>query len=60
MNKTIATLISMYDPNKQETWDEFLPMVLWAYRVVVQDSLQESPYFSYVRAQDETVASSDD
>ena len=32
-NKTLATMISMYVNEQHKDWDEFLPLVLFAYRI---------------------------
>jgi transposase InsO family protein len=44
-NQTLIRLISMYDPERQDAWEDYLPAVLMAYRTSVQDSLGETPFY---------------
>ena len=44
-NKTLATMISMYVSERHKDWDEFLPLVLFAYRTSLHDSVKDTPFF---------------
>lgn len=44
LNGTLIQMLSMYTNAKQTTWDEFVPAVLFAYRVSRQESVGYSPF----------------
>ena len=44
-NGTLAESLSMYVSTNQKDWDEHLPMILFAYRVSLNATTLESPFF---------------
>ena len=42
-NRTLATMLTMYCEEKQNTWDEHLPYVMLAYRSSIHDSTGFTP-----------------
>jgi transposase InsO family protein len=44
-NKTLIHMLRHYVNEHQTDWDEFLPMVLFAYRTSIHHSTKESPFF---------------
>ena len=44
-NKTMGAQLGIYAHEHQTMWDRYLPMVLFAYRTSIQDSLLFSPYY---------------
>ena len=44
-NHTLANMLSMYVSSNAKNWDEYLDLVLMAYRLSVQTSTGETPYY---------------
>lgn len=42
-NRTLAAQLTVLTSHREYDWDEHLPLVLWAYRMAVQESTQLSP-----------------
>ena len=42
-NRTLATMLTMYCSTKQNTWDQFLPQVMMAYRSSIHASTGQTP-----------------
>ena len=53
-NRTLIAMLSKTVEKSGRDWDERLPYVLFAYRAAVQQSTQESPFFSVVRSRPKT------
>lgn len=45
MNRTIATMLSMYIGTKHDDWDNYLPYVIFAYNVSIHASTGCSPFY---------------
>ena len=44
-NHTLCTMLSMHVSKHQREWDCFIPVLLFAYRTVLQDSTKETPLY---------------
>ena len=44
-NKTLESMIASYVGEFQRDWDVYLPLLLFAYRTAVQESIGDSPFF---------------
>ena len=45
LNKTLATMISMYVDSNHSNWDEILPYITFAYNTSRQESTGRTPFF---------------
>lgn len=44
-HQTLITMLSMYVEKHRQDWDHYLPYMLYAYRITVQESTHKSPFF---------------
>ena len=44
-HQTLITMLSMYVKKHGQDWDHYLPYMLYAHRVLAQESTRESPFF---------------
>ena len=43
-NKTLGAMLNSYVDKHQDTWDDYIPFVLFAYRTSIQESTKEKPF----------------